>query len=83
MQGIADTAAAVEASISLPRPEILSGHSSLQASKLRSAQKPTTSEEVCMLLGRVAIPQRVQRYVTTAHITPRTAWNHNNSLNPP
>lgn len=67
MQGTADTAA-VEASISVPRSELLSGHSSLQASKLSSAQKQTRSEDVCLLLGRVAIPQRVQRYVTTAHI---------------
>lgn len=65
MQGTADTAA-VEASTS--RPEILSGHPSLQASKLSSAQKPARSEDVCLLLGRVVIPQRAQRYVTTAHI---------------
>lgn len=67
MQGTADTTA-VEASICVPRPEILSGHSSLQASKHSSAQKQTRSEEVCLLLGCAAIPQRMQRYVTTAHI---------------
>lgn len=51
-----------------PHPEILSGQLSLQASKLSSAQKHTRSEDVCLLLGRVAIPQREQRYVTTAHV---------------
>lgn len=62
------TTAAVEASISVPHPKIFSGHSSLQASKHSSTQKETRSEEVCLLLGRVVIPQRMQRYVTTAHI---------------
>lgn len=75
MQGTAHTAA-VEASISVPHPETLSGHCSLQASKLSSAQKQTRSEDVCLLLGRVAIPQRVQRYVTTAHIPKQHHGQH-------
>lgn len=74
MQGSANTA--VEASISVPHPEILSGHSSLQAAKLSSAQKQTRSEDVCLLLGRVALPQRLQRYVTTAHILRQYSGQH-------
>ncbi|KAM7396695.1 hypothetical protein PAMP_019718 [Pampus punctatissimus] len=59
--------------------EILSGHFSLQASKLSSAQKQTRSEDVCLLLGRVALPQRVQRYVTTAHILRQYNGQHGNT----
>lgn len=51
-----------------PHPEIFSGHFSLQTSKLSSAQKQTRSENICLLLGRVAIIQRLQIYVTTAYI---------------
>lgn len=65
MQDTAATAAA-EASPRNPlRP------TPLQASKLSSAQKHTRSEHVCLLLGGVAIPQREESYLTTAHILRR------------
>lgn len=57
------------------RPQFLclaqkfSGRSSLcRPLKLAQPKKQTRSEDVCLPLGRVAIPQREQRYVTTVNI---------------
>lgn len=49
--------------------------SSLQASKLSSAQKQTRSENVQLQPGHMAVAQRVQRYVITAQIPSNTMDN--------